>query len=181
MTARALDASAFSAGRFTPGTVREGEWLIGHGMAASARGNLFGPSAARVRIQPDGQVVIESEMTDIGTGTYTILAQIAADLLGVSFDRISVRLGDTGQPRSAGSGGSWGAATAGSSVYAACSKLREMLAEVRTQRDDAMEQRDKAMELADRHTRLLVYQGEQKAPPGPRLKLLEWLRRSRDS
>lgn len=59
--------------------------------------------------------------------------------------------------------------------------MREMLAEVRTQRDDALEQRDKAMELADRHTRLLAYQGEQKALPGPRLKLLGWLRRSGDS
>jgi xanthine dehydrogenase YagR molybdenum-binding subunit len=126
----------WSARNLRPGGLREGEWLIGHGMAASARGNLFGPSAARVRIQPDGQVVIESEMTDIGTGTYTILAQIAADLLGVSFDRISVCLGDTGQPRSAGSGGSWGAATAGSSVYAACSKLREMLAEAAGVTDD---------------------------------------------
>ena len=55
--------------------------------------------------------------------------------------------------------------------------MREMLAEVRAQRDDAMEQRDKAMELADRHTRLLAHQGEQKAPPGPRLGLLGWLRR----
>ena len=55
--------------------------------------------------------------------------------------------------------------------------MREMLAEVRAQRDDAMEQRNKAMELADRHTRLLVHQGEQKAPPGPRLGLLGWLRR----
>ena len=55
--------------------------------------------------------------------------------------------------------------------------VREMLAEVRAQRDDAMEQRDKAMELADRHTRLLTHQEEQKAHPGPRLRLLGWLRR----
>ena len=58
--------------------------------------------------------------------------------------------------------------------------MREMLAEVRAQRDDAMEQRDKAMELADRHTRLLTHQAEQKAPPGTRLRLLGWLRRSGD-
>jgi xanthine dehydrogenase YagR molybdenum-binding subunit len=139
----------WSSRNLRPGGLREGEWLIGHGMAASARGNLFGPSTARVRIQPDGHVVIESEMTDIGTGTYTILAQIAADLLGVSIDRIAVRLGDTDQPRSAGSGGSWGATTAGSSVYAACSKLREMLAEAAgvtleeaTFADDALSARD---------------------------------------
>ena len=58
--------------------------------------------------------------------------------------------------------------------------MREMLAEVRAQRDDAIEQRDKAMELADRHTWLLTHQGKQKAPPGPRSRLLRWLRRSRD-
>ncbi|MGF7150274.1 xanthine dehydrogenase YagR molybdenum-binding subunit [Sphingomonas zeicaulis] len=112
-----------------PGSMREGEWLVGHGMAAAARGNLFGPGAARVRIDGDGRVTIETEMTDIGTGTYTILTQIVADLLGVAIDRIEVRLGDTNDPRSAGSGGSWGAATAGSAVYAACAALRAELAE----------------------------------------------------
>ncbi|MDF2605684.1 xanthine dehydrogenase family protein molybdopterin-binding subunit [Sphingomonas sp.] len=112
----------------TPGAMRDGEWLIGHGMAASVRGNLYGPSAARVSIGGNGQVTIESEMTDIGTGTYTILTQIVADLLGVSTDRVEVRLGDTDSPRSAGSGGSWGAATAGSAVYAACEALRAQLA-----------------------------------------------------
>jgi xanthine dehydrogenase YagR molybdenum-binding subunit len=110
-----------------PGAMRDGEWLVGRGMAASSRGNLFGPTAARVSIGADGRVVVESEMTDIGTGTYTILTQIVADLLGVSIDRIEVRLGDTDDPRSAGSGGSWGAATAGSAVYAACEKLRAAL------------------------------------------------------
>jgi xanthine dehydrogenase YagR molybdenum-binding subunit len=81
-----------------------------------------------VSIGGNGQVTIESEMTDIGTGTYTILTQIVADLLGVSSDRVEVRLGDTDSPRSAGSGGSWGAATAGSAVYAACEALRAQLA-----------------------------------------------------
>ena len=112
-----------------PGSTRDGEWLIGHGMAASARGNLFGPTSARVRIDGDGKITVETEMTDIGTGTYTILTQIVADMLGVSIDRIEVRLGDTNDPRSAGSGGSWGAATAGSAVYAACAALRTRLAD----------------------------------------------------
>ncbi|MBB3691980.1 xanthine dehydrogenase family protein molybdopterin-binding subunit [Sphingomonas sp. BK580] len=121
----------------TPGRCRDGEWLIGHGMAASARGNLFGPAKVRVRIDADGLVAVETEMTDIGTGTYTILSQIVADLLGVALDRVEVRLGDTDDPTSAGSGGSWGATTAGSAVYAACEKLRAMLAEAAgvTQRD----------------------------------------------
>jgi xanthine dehydrogenase YagR molybdenum-binding subunit len=112
-----------------PGRCRDGEWLIGHGMAASGRGNLFGPAKVRVRIDADGLVAVETEMTDIGTGTYTILSQIVADLLGVALDRVEVRLGDTDAPTSAGSGGSRGATTAGSAVYAACEKLRVMLAE----------------------------------------------------
>lgn len=111
-----------------PGARRDGEWLVGQGMAAAARGNLFGPSRVRVRIGGDGRVAIETEMTDIGTGTYTILSQIAADLLGVPIGDVDVRLGDTDDPLSAGSGGSWGAATSGSAVYAACETLRTMLA-----------------------------------------------------
>lgn len=112
-----------------PGGRRDGEWLVGHGMAAAVRGNLFGPSRVRVRVGSDGRVAVESEMTDIGTGTYTILTQIAADLLGVELDAVEVRLGDTDDPISAGSGGSWGATTAGSAVYAACETLRGMLAD----------------------------------------------------
>lgn len=111
-----------------PGGRRDGDWLIGHGMAAAARGNLFGPSRARVAIEGDGRVTVETEMTDIGTGTYTILTQIAADLLGVPLPQVEVRLGDTEAPQSAGSGGSWGAATSGSAVYAACAELRARLA-----------------------------------------------------
>lgn len=112
----------------SPGQMRDGDWLVGHGVAAAARGNLFGPSRVRATIQGDGRVVVETEMTDIGTGTYTILAQIAADVLGVPLKQVEVRLGDTDDPRSAGSGGSWGATTSGSALYAACAELRARLA-----------------------------------------------------
>ncbi len=112
----------------TPGTLRDGEWLVGQGMAVAARGNLFGPSKAAVAIDTDGRAVVKTEMTDIGTGTYTVLAQIVSDLLGLPLTSIDVCLGDTDDPASAGSGGSWGAATSGSAVYAACQGLREKLA-----------------------------------------------------
>ncbi|MBB3693545.1 xanthine dehydrogenase family protein molybdopterin-binding subunit [Sphingomonas sp. BK580] len=111
-----------------PGGRREGEWLVGHGMAVAARGNLFGKSKAKVEIGGDGKVTVASEMTDIGTGSYTILAQIAADMLGVQMEDVAVRLGDTDDPTSAGSGGSWGATTSGTAVYAACEVLRAKLA-----------------------------------------------------
>jgi xanthine dehydrogenase YagR molybdenum-binding subunit len=67
-------------------------------------------------------------MTDIGTGTYTILAQIAAEMLGLPAESIRVELGDTDFPQAAGSGGSWGAGSSGSALFEACNALREKLA-----------------------------------------------------
>ena len=106
----------------------DGEWLIGYGMSSAARVNMIGESHARVTLNPDGTLLIETDMTDIGTGTYAILTQIAGEMLGVPQDRIETRLGDSKLPKSAGSGGSWGASSAGSSVYLACEKLRQTIA-----------------------------------------------------
>jgi xanthine dehydrogenase YagR molybdenum-binding subunit len=69
-------------------------------------------------------------MTDIGTGTYTILAQITADMLGLPMERIRVELGDTSFPEAAGSGGSFGAGSSGSALFEACQVLREKLAQL---------------------------------------------------
>ncbi|MAW99014.1 MAG: xanthine dehydrogenase [Sphingomonas sp.] len=112
----------------TPGKMREGEWLIGHGMSGSARGNQLQPSEARVVLRPDGSAIVETDMTDIGTGTYTILSQIAGELLGLPIDRVDVRLGDNRFPPGSGSGGSFGAGSSGSSVYLACEDIRRKLA-----------------------------------------------------
>ena len=68
-------------------------------------------------------------MTDIGTGSYTILAQTAAETMGVPMDQVTVRLGDSAFPISCGSGGQFGAANSASGVYAACIKLREAVAQ----------------------------------------------------
>jgi xanthine dehydrogenase YagR molybdenum-binding subunit len=73
-------------------------------------------------------VTVETDMTDIGTGSYTIIAQTAAEMMGVSIDNVVVRLGDSNFPISAGSGGQFGANSATSGVYAACVKLREAVA-----------------------------------------------------
>ena len=111
-----------------PGAVREGEWLIGMGMAAAVRGNLLIESQARVRLTAEGRAIVETDMTDIGTGTYTILAQIAGEMLGLPLDRVEVRLGDTNLPHGPGSGGSFGAAGSGSSVALACQDIIARLA-----------------------------------------------------
>jgi xanthine dehydrogenase YagR molybdenum-binding subunit len=112
-----------------PGQVRDGRWLIGYGVAAAFRNNLVMKSAARVRLERDGKVTVETDMTDIGTGTYTIIAQTAAEMMGLPLDQVVVRLGDSNYPVSAGSGGQWGANSSTAGVYAACVKLREMVAQ----------------------------------------------------
>ena len=112
-----------------PGTRREGRWLIGLGVASAFRNNLVTKSAARVRLDAAGRVIVETDMTDIGTGSYTIIAQTAAEMLGVPLSRVVVRLGDSAFPVSAGSGGQWGANSSTAGVYAACEKLRTLVVE----------------------------------------------------
>lgn len=107
-----------------PGARREGDDLIGIGMAAAIRMHFQGATRAVVRIERDGHVVVRSDMTDIGTGTYTILAQVAASALGIPPGLISVELARSDLPRSAGSGGSWGAPNASNAVHRACEALK---------------------------------------------------------
>jgi xanthine dehydrogenase YagR molybdenum-binding subunit len=112
-----------------PGKTREGDWLIGMGVATAFRDSPVVKSAARVRLDGRGMVVVETDMTDIGTGSYTIIGQTAAEMMGVPLDRVTVRLGDSAFPVSAGSGGQFGANSSTSGVYAACVKLREAVAQ----------------------------------------------------
>jgi len=111
-----------------PGSRRDGRWLVGIGMASAIRGAPVTKSAARVRLDHRGIVTVETDMTDIGTGSYTIIAQTAAEMMGVGIDKVRVSLGDSHFPESAGSGGQWGAASSTAGVYAACVKLREAVA-----------------------------------------------------
>lgn len=115
-----------------PGQVRDGRWLVGLGMAAAIRGNFLLPAKAGVRIDADGTITLRQGMTDIGTGTYTILAQITAETLGVPLAQVKVELGDSDFPPAPGSGGQFGAATAGSAAFAAGMNLRTALAELAT-------------------------------------------------
>ncbi|MFZ3482473.1 aldehyde oxidoreductase molybdenum-binding subunit PaoC [Sphingomonas sp. 3-13AW] len=111
-----------------PAQVRDGRWLVGMGMAVGFRNNINMKSAARVGIDAKGVVTVATDMTDIGTGSYTILAQTAAEVMGVPLEKVVVLLGDSDFPVSAGSGGQWGGNSASAGVYAACMKLRETVA-----------------------------------------------------
>jgi xanthine dehydrogenase YagR molybdenum-binding subunit len=111
-----------------PASRRDGDQLIGYGVSAAIRPNYLQKCEATVRIDGAGTVTVQTAMTDIGTGTYTILAQIAAEALGVQVRRVHVEIGDSALPPSPGSGGSYGAASSGSAVLDACRNLKTKLA-----------------------------------------------------
>jgi xanthine dehydrogenase YagR molybdenum-binding subunit len=120
-----------------PGSVRDGEWLVGIGMAAALRGNFTVKAEARVTVTPDGRARVACDMTDIGTGTYTILAQMVAEMLGLPVAAIDVEIGDTDLPPTAGSGGSFGA---NSSTAAAALACEDILAELARRMNAAPEE-----------------------------------------
>jgi len=88
-----------------PGQVRDGGWLVGMGVASALRNSPTTDSAARVGVDAKGFVTVETDMTDIGTGSYTVIAQTAAEVMNVPMERVTVKLGDSRSPVSAGSGG----------------------------------------------------------------------------
>ena len=137
-----------------PGKVRDGRWLVGLGMAAAFRGAPVMKSAARVRLDSRGIVTVETDMTDIGTGSYTIVAQTAAEMMGVPLHKVVVRLGDSTYPVSAGSGGQWGANSSTAGVYAACVKLREAVVKKLGLNAAGVEFVDGEIRSGDRHVPL---------------------------
>ena len=111
-----------------PGQVRDGNWLVGMGVAAAIRGNYLREAEARVTMESERHAVVEMDMTDIGTGSYTVFAQIAAEVLDLPVENIKVKLGHSSYPDTPGSGGSFGASSCGAALHDACTKLKAQLA-----------------------------------------------------
>jgi xanthine dehydrogenase YagR molybdenum-binding subunit len=130
-------ASRFGWARRTPRprSMRERRELIGWGMATATYPARQSPSSAIARILKDGTVVVQAGSQDIGTGTYTIMTQIAADAIAVPIERVRFELGDTTFPETPVSGGSQTASSTGSAVKMAGLELRKRLA--RAAVDDA--------------------------------------------
>lgn len=110
-----------------PRSMKAGRELIGYGMATGMWEALMMPHTARASLTADGRLEVASATADIGTGTYTILTQIAADSLGLPMEHVTARLGDSSLPTAPVEGGSWTAASAGSAVFLACRKVCEKL------------------------------------------------------
>ncbi|WP_433556116.1 xanthine dehydrogenase family protein molybdopterin-binding subunit [Pseudonocardia xinjiangensis] len=106
-----------------PGSMREGRWLVGLGVASATYPYYLAPSTASVRAEPDGSFVVRIAAVDIGTGARTSLLQIAADALGVGRERVIVELGHSRLPSAPFAGGSWGTASWGWAITKACRAL----------------------------------------------------------
>ncbi|MDQ3507878.1 MAG: xanthine dehydrogenase family protein molybdopterin-binding subunit [Actinomycetota bacterium] len=112
----------------TPRSERDGRWLVGTGVASSVYPVFsMGGNAATIRADSDGKYVVEIGAADIGTGTWTTLGQIAADELGVSFEDVEMKIGDTKFPNASGAGGSSGITSWGSTLVEAARSLREKI------------------------------------------------------
>ena len=112
-----------------PRSMRDGHWLVGYGMASATYPARQSGSSALAKLRKDGSVLVQAGSQDIGTGTYTIMAQIAADALGLPVERVSFELGDTALPETPVSGGSQTASSTGSAVKMAALALREKIIE----------------------------------------------------
>ena len=152
-----------------PRSMSDGDWQVGYGCATSTYPTAVAPSAARVRMYGAGTAVVELAAHDVGTGTYTILGQIAAQRLGLPVGAVEVFMGDSGLPLAPISGGSVTAASAGSAVHVACLKLADEVARsVSRLKDNPLSGVDPAeVKLVD---------GELRGPGGRRMALLAALK-----
>jgi xanthine dehydrogenase YagR molybdenum-binding subunit len=110
-----------------PSAMRDGRDLVGWGMASGVWEALQMETAARIVLTANGHAEIACATSDIGTGTYTIMAQVAADMLGVPLDNITIKLGDSTLPQSPVEGGSWMAASVAHAIAATADEVRKEL------------------------------------------------------
>jgi xanthine dehydrogenase YagR molybdenum-binding subunit len=112
------------------GGSREGNWRRGLGVATATRPSRQQPASARARMRPDGRARVQAGTQEIGTGTYTVMTQIAGDALALPMGDVRFELGDSALPETPPSVGSFTVASTGAAVHAACTALRRKLIEI---------------------------------------------------
>ena len=113
--------------------MRDGTELVGWGMATGIWEALDITITTRVVLTANGHAEVACATSDIGTGTYTIMTQVAADMLGLPLENVSARLGDSTLPQSPVEGGSWTASSISNAIAATCEEIRtELLRLART-------------------------------------------------
>ena len=153
-----------------PGSMRDGDWLVGYGMASSLYPTQVAPASARVSLSPTGLVKVQSATHEIGNGVYTVLAITAADKLGVNLDKITVEVGDTDLPPAPVAGGSNSTASVCNVVAKACEDIRDRIARAAVAADGAFKGMDPAT--------LTLKDGALHAPSGASEKLEDAIARA---
>jgi xanthine dehydrogenase YagR molybdenum-binding subunit len=134
------DAFGWSKRNPEPRSMRDGRELVGWGMASGAWEAMQMPFATRIVMTANGHVEVASATSDIGTGTYTIMAQVAAEMLGVPLDCVTVKLGDSTLPKAPVEGGSWTAASISHAIVNAADDIRaELLTIAQTMPDSPLQ------------------------------------------
>ena len=128
-------AEAFGWGKRNPAprSMRDGSELVGWGMATGVWDAMQMPITVRIVLTANGHAEVSCATSDIGTGTYTIMAQVAADMLGLPLDNISIKLGDSTLPQSPVEGGSWIAASVANGIATTAAAVRDQLLEMARQ------------------------------------------------
>jgi xanthine dehydrogenase YagR molybdenum-binding subunit len=139
-----------------PRAMRDGKHLIGWGMASGVWDAIQMPAAAKASLSIDGRLIVSSATGDIGTGTYTVMTQIAADSLGLRIDQVRFLLGDSSLSSSPLQGGSWTVASVGSAVKAVCDAIAAELFKMARKGDCAAlaNAKQDEIEFVDGHIRL---------------------------
>ena len=125
--------------KMEPRTKKNGNWLIGYGVSAASRQAPYQKTNAKVILALDGSKVkatVRMDGTDIGTGSYTIVAQTASEYLKIPVEQVTVELGDSDFPVTPGSGGSWGAASYCNAAMAACENAIKTLKKNRNVKEE---------------------------------------------
>ncbi|MGI8785680.1 MAG: xanthine dehydrogenase family protein molybdopterin-binding subunit [Acidobacteriota bacterium] len=163
----------WSGRRSEPRSMREGQSLIGWGLATGVWGAVQGVARAKALLHADGKLTVSSATADIGTGTYTIMTQIAADTLGLPIENVTFKLGDSSLPMSPPEGGSATAATVGSAVQAVCVTVCEKLFQLARKLKNSPLRHAKLKEVtfADGHIALI-------GNPSGRVSITEVMRRA---
>ncbi len=119
-----------------PGSMTDGDWLVGWGCAATMYPSQIAPATARVSLTADGQVRVQTAGHEIGNGAYTVIAMVAAEALGVPIEKVTVELGDTELPPAPVAGGSNSTASVCNVVAKACEDIRARIIAASTSSGD---------------------------------------------
>ncbi len=164
-----VDKFGWEKRKMEPGTNKDGNWLIGYGVSAASRRAPYMKTSAKVILKlKEGTVNanVQMDATDIGTGTYTIVAQTVSEYLGIPVENVKVEIGDSEFPVTPGSGGSWGAASYCNGARKACENA---IAELKKKQNMAEDEEVAIVDLLERNN-LSTFEAEGTAEPSEEYK-----------